>query len=217
MSVKTKKQKAENVDLREQTFNQGHVGPVEIVATAIQQIGQIQKIMFDIDTILLALKGPFSPKGLSPQQFYQRYLLPWLNSHPVLKKAEVRFTGKGFHVLLCLAEPILLPSQELLSRCEGIVQVVQAALPIDVKQPGINALTRPVGSINSKNGKIVKLLRPGEPVSQQEIMSLYEDMSRRPFPTIMQIWFGSDKIEPCPVMHNAAFDLAVINQEMPIA
>ena len=73
------------------------------------------------------------------------------------------------------------------------------ALPTDPQQPGINAMTRPVGSINSKNGETVTLFREGEPVTEQEIISLFEEMRCQSFATLMKIWFGASKLSPCPI------------------
>lgn len=72
-------------------------------------------------------------------------------------------------------------------------------LPSDRQAPGINAMTRPVSSVNSKNGEIVTLLREGEPVTEQEVISLFEEMRRQPFGTLMRIWFGAEKVSLCPV------------------
>lgn len=188
-----------NTDRREQTFNQGHCGPIGLISTAVDAVGQIRTVMLDIDLKLFNPDGPFSPEGLTPLEFYARYVAVWLDNHPVLRKAEVRFTGGGFHVLLNLLEPIRLDTDDRRKRWKGIVQVVQMALPTDPQQPGINAMTRPVGSVNSKNGEIVTLFREGEPVTEPEIVSMFDEMRRQPFLTLMKIWFGTDKLSPCPI------------------
>lgn len=187
------------VDQREQTFNQGHCGKVEMISTAIDNVGQINAIMFDIDLKLFNPNGVFSSAGMSATDFYERHVAFWLDNHPLLRKAEVRFTGNGFHVLLKLDKPIVLNTPNLQKRWRGFVQAVQMILPTDPQQPGINALTRPVGSVNSKNNEIVTCLRPGELVSEQEILALYNEMRHDPLPTLLKVWFGSEKVTPCPI------------------
>ena len=187
------------VDQREQTFNQGHVGPTEFISTKIENIGLIRTIMFDVDFKLINPNGPFQKRNLSPKAYYEKYVSPWLSHHSVLSKAEVRCTGGGYHVLLNLDTPIRLATDEQRKRWQGIVQVIQMVLPIDPQQPGINAMTRPVGSINGKNSKTVTCLRQGSAVTENEIFSLYVSMKDRPFATLMQIWFGAEKVVPCPL------------------
>lgn len=199
MSGKYSKDK--QIDQREQTFNQGNTGPVETISTKTIMIALLRMIMIDIDLDLFAPDGPFSPNGMTPEKFYEEFVAFWLDNHPVLRKAEVRFTGNGFHVLLIFMEPILLSTDDRRKRWGGIVQVIQMVLPSDPKQPGINALTRPVGSVNSKNDEEVTCLRKGKPITEQEVLSLFEEMRRRPFPTLMQIWFGDEKVSPCPLCY----------------
>ena len=60
-------------------------------------------------------------------------------------------------------------------------------------------MTRPVGSINSKTGRQVELIKPGEPVTELEVLHFAEDLTRRGFSTVTQILFGTTTVSPCPI------------------
>jgi hypothetical protein len=71
-------------------------------------------------------------------------------------------------------------------------------LPIDPAQPGITAVTRPIGSINSKNGATVELLHAGESVTADELIELADRMIQQPFRTVLKILSGAEQVTPCP-------------------
>jgi hypothetical protein len=60
-------------------------------------------------------------------------------------------------------------------------------------------MTRPIGSTNSKTNRQVELLRPGQSVTEVDVLNLAEDLARRGFATSMQILLGSTTVSPCPV------------------
>src|SRR5690606_39010405 len=60
-------------------------------------------------------------------------------------------------------------------------------------------VTRPIGSINAKNGRTVSQLTDGHPIAVDSILALADRMRRKPVKTIFQIWFGTDRIQPCPM------------------
>jgi hypothetical protein len=123
----------------------------------------------------------------------------------------VRDSGRGLHVIFWFEEPVAFQTDGERQRWAGIVQVVQAILPIDPDQPGITALTRPVGSINSKTGRKVRCLKPGTPVPIAEVLKLYEQMSGAPFRTVMGVLFGADRVLPCPVCRAEGSALAALD------
>ena len=49
------------------------------------------------------------------------------------------------------------------NRWAAAVKIVQCVLPTDPDCPGITALTRPVGSVNGKNGAAVRVLKTMSP------------------------------------------------------
>ena len=190
----------DQTDLRELLVNQGDIGLVHEIAVSEDQVGQINGIGFDLDRKLMRSDGPFCGLGeMEPEEAYQEVVQGWLMNHPVLAKSEVRMSGGGLHLILWLDEPIILDSCWQLDRWIKMIKVIQASLPIDPDQPGILMMTRPIDSVNSKNGKVVTQLKESEPVTQDEIESFVSEMMEHPFKTVMQILFGSERRTPCPI------------------
>lgn len=189
------------VDARESLVNNGEIGRIESISVATELIGQLRGVMYDLDLKLLRAGMILPDLPDSPGKLYAA-AAQWLDRHPVLCKAEVRDSGQGLHVILRLAEPIVFATAGDRDRWAAIVEVMQAALPIDPDQPGMTAPTRVPGSQNSKNSAVVELFRPGESVTEQDLLSLYSDMCDRPFATVCRILTGSTNLTPCPVCGN---------------
>lgn len=186
------------IDLREQLYNNGDCGPIADVQFSKERITKLRGILLDVDPKLFRKSSAIPQIPDNPEEFYRLVLLLWLSRHPVLTKAEVRCSGTGIHVILWFADPPEFNSDEERRRWEGIVLIVQRVLPADSDQPGITAVTRPIGSINSKNGaKVVQLAAPTT-ISSEEIISLADQMRGSPFRTLTQIVFDTDRITPCP-------------------
>jgi hypothetical protein len=193
-----KKAEPDKVDLREQLVNNGEVGEIGEVSIPADMITSLRGIMLDLDPKLLRCK--IVPKEIrdKPKEFYDQVVSHWLGRHAVLKKAEVRVSGQGLHLIIRLDKPIVFETEADRQRWSGIVRVIQKILPTDPNCPGITALTRPIGSINSKTDAKVQRLHKGEPVTSDEVVLLYEQVRRSPVPTIATILFGADRT-PCPV------------------
>lgn len=108
-------------------------------------------------------------------------------------------SGGGLHVILRPKQPILLDTHWKHAHWIAKIKVIQACLPIDPDQPGILMMTRPIDSVNSKNGKTVAQLQASEPVTEEEIESLASEMMTSPFKTVMRILFGAQQESPCPI------------------
>jgi hypothetical protein len=80
-------------------------------------------------------------------------------------------------------------------------------LPGDPNAPGITAPTRPVGSVNSKNGAVVTELRPGRPVDPARVEAYVRDLAGAPFRTVATTLLGGERAEPCPVCRNPGSSL----------
>jgi hypothetical protein len=190
---------AERVDWRQQLFNQEEVGPITRVSMPAESITRLHGILLDIDP------GLFRPEVIpdavrsSPAKFFERAVAPWLDRDPALQGAEVIVSGRGLHLITRFAEPILIGTDAERMRWDAIVRMVQAALPTDPCAPGITALTRPVGSINGKNGVTVTRLREATPTSRERILTLYERMRDQPFSTVMRLLYGQTRVSPCPI------------------
>jgi hypothetical protein len=189
----------DQVDRREQPYNGRETGPIQKVQFATDNITELNGIVLDIDLHLIRTDCPVPVTTTGPGGFHKTTLGPMLDRHPALAGAEVRDSGRGLHVIIWFDEPVTFNTDGERRRWAGIVQAVQAALPIDPDQPGITALTRPLGSINGKTGREVTCLRPGTPVPVAEVLRLYDQMLRSPFRTVMRILLGADRVSPCAI------------------
>jgi hypothetical protein len=186
------------VDHREQLCNERETGPINTVSLPLVNITRIHGISFDLDINLFRTDGPVPLPLGSVEEFTEQTLKPMLARHPALRGAEIRDSGRNVHAILWFDQSVVLDSDAERDRWKAIVEIIQAALPIDPDMPGITNLTRPVGSINGKTGRPVRILKAGTPVPVAEILKLHDQMLRAPFKTISGILFGSDWISPCP-------------------
>jgi hypothetical protein len=205
------RKKAVPPDYREQLFNDGKIGPIDGIQVSTDRIVRVRGILYDLDLNLYhaGVVIPRVPKD--PKTLYRRIVRDWLSRHPVLNKAEVRFTGGGIHVIPWFAEPVEIENDGDREQWAAIVQVVQAALPVDPQAPGITATTRAFHSTNSKNDSKVIRLKEGQPVSTDEVLALYEEMCSSPFKTVMTILTGGDRISPCPVCNKPESSLLALD------
>lgn len=188
-----------HIALREQLYNQGSVGLVEAISMPEAQITRLKGILLDIDCKFFKPSEIVPQPSVSPNQFYERYVVKWLERHPALSKAEVRNSGCGLHVLLWLDKPIEFKDERERAEWAARVQVIQCALPTDPQQPGLNALTRPIGSINEKNGSTVAQLRQGTLISQEELVAFAMEVATKPFALLVATLTGQTSISPCPI------------------
>ena len=182
-----------DVDLREQLVNGGAVGPITEVSLPEPMITSLRGILLDFDPSL------YRKAVADPKLFCGDLVERWLSRHPVFQKAEVRSSGRGLHVLLLFDRPVEFATQGERQLWAAVVKVIQRLLPTDPGCPGITALTRPVGSVNSKNGKQVRLLKEGRPVDPQEVLALFEEVKAAPFRTVASLLFGGERVSPCPL------------------
>jgi hypothetical protein len=133
-----------------------------------------------------------------PKKFYKAIVSNWLRRNPVLNRAEVRKSGTGLHIILWLDSPVEFQNEGERRRWSAMVRGIQRILPTDPNCPGITALTRPIGSVNSKNKAAVCEVRKGEPIPAEDIIKLFEQIRLSPFRTIAEILYGTDRVTPCP-------------------
>lgn len=186
------------VDERESLVNDCETGPIEEVALPLGRITQLHGIMLDFDLHLLN-EAAFPPGALDrPETFFEQGLKPMLDREEVYRSAEVRVSGRGLHAIVRLDPSIEFRTDTDRKRWAAHVQVVQLLLPTDLRCPGITALTRPLGSINGKNRKVVRSLKEGRPVSPKVVSELVERAQRTRFETVCQLLCGSRIVRPCP-------------------
>lgn len=201
------------VDAREQLFNRGESGPISEVQLAEAEIYQLLSIMIDVDLNQFQESSLTPHVPTDPDEFFTEILDRWLKRNSVLSNAEVRNSGTGFHVILSFEDPPQFHRDAERDRWAGIVKVVQASVPSDSDQPHITAVTRPLGSINSKNGAVVRQLKPGKPVSQMEVIQFALDMKKKSFNTLLKTLWGSEKATPCPICGVSGRTLSALGQK----
>jgi hypothetical protein len=208
---KGKPTKSPAIDLRRQLFNEGRVGRIEQIQVSASCIVQLNGILFDLDPPLYRSGSLTQGLSKNPEKFYKNVVRPWLDRHVTLKNCEVRATGTGLHAILWFDKPVVFNNVGDRDRWAGIVKVVQAALPIDPDQPGITATTRALKSINSKNGAVVRQLSKGTPVTQADVLALFNEMCSSPFESVLKILTGGDSVTPCPVCGKDGTQLAAMD------
>jgi hypothetical protein len=186
-------------DERESLVNACERGPANRVTPRVEEVAAIHGFMTDLDCKIL---GPavIGEAGVeSPDVLYEDHVRKWLDRDPILTKAEVRSTGGGLHVILRLDEPIICGPGEAVMWDE-VARGVRNALPGDPNLNGIIALTRPIGVTNSKYDppREVRLLRPGELVTRDEVLDLNRRVTEQPARLWMRLFFGGERVSPCP-------------------
>lgn len=197
-------------DVRELLANDRPVGPAAIIQIPVEMITTLHGMMIDVDLHLLRADALPAGATESPELLHELVLEPMLARHPVFARAEVRTSGRGLHVLLLLDPPVVFTDAAERDRWAASVKVVQSILPSDPDAPGIAATTRPVGSVNSKTGRRVEVLKPGAPVAPDDVLKLVEAIRARPFAIVAKMLVGG-RTSPCPVCRKPGTRLGVQN------
>src|SRR5262249_39808195 len=142
---------AAHVDWRESLANARATGPITEVSIPQERITGLHGILLDVDPRLLKPGNPFCRPAHDPRRFLPP-TQPVPDRHPLAHLAEVRASGTGLHIIMWLEPAVELYSELDQARWDAAVKVIQSTLPTDPNAPGITALTRPLQSINSKNG-----------------------------------------------------------------
>jgi hypothetical protein len=199
-----------DIDAREQLYNEGKTGPAVEVQLPRQRITALRGILFDLDPGCLVPDNTIFPPADDPATFYAA-VRPVIDRHPLARAAEVRSSGTGLHVILWLRPALELHSAAEQEYWDHIVRAVQRTLPADPDMPGITALTRPVGAVNSKNGARVEALKPGEGVSPEAVQEFMARLAAAPFKETALILFGEERVRPCPVCQGEGSRLDALN------
>jgi hypothetical protein len=188
----------DQTDVREALYNDGGTGPAGRIQIPRERISALRGFVIDLDPHLLRPDNSLFPPSENPRVFHQQ-IGPVLDRHPLARHAEVRDSGRGLHLLVLIEPPVQLHTSGEQRYWDAIVKIVQRTLPADPRAPGITALTRALGSINSKNGRAVELLKKGAPVSPDEVLRFAKDVGAAPFRTIAEILLGAERVECCPL------------------
>ena len=199
------------VDLRESLVNDRKVGTFADVQVAVESITALHGILLDFDPDLLRDDNGIFPPDIAPQSFFEK-IEPVLNRHPLARHAEVRATGRGLHAIIFLEPVVELFTGADQIRWKGAAKAVQRTLPVDPRQPGITAVTRPLGSVNGKNGAKVELLRQGKAVSATNVADYLAEVASAPFRTVAGVLLGADRVEPCPFCRKEGSRLDILDR-----
>ena len=198
------------IDIRQQLFNDGLTGPVGMIQIPTQRITRLLAFMYDLDARLLLPDNPLVPPAADPRRFYEN-IRPVLERHPLARRGEVRSSGGGLHVIVPFGPPVELVTAADQQKWATMIRPAQYSLPADPNAPGITALTRPVGSVNSKNGATVEVIKPGEPIDPREVEAFVRQLLGAPFRTVATILLGDERILPCPACRGEGTRLDVLD------
>jgi hypothetical protein len=198
-------------DHREQLVNGRECGPVTAVALPESMITSLHAVMLDIDPDLF--RADRLPEGATgnPVMMYEGFIGPVLGRHSLYRRAEVRDSGRGLHVLLWLDPHVTFEDESDRTRWAAIVRIVQRVLPSDPNAPSITSLTRPVASVNTRTGRRVAALKPGEPVHPDDLLDLVEEVAIAPFKVAAGLLLGSD-LSPCPACRGPGTRLGILDK-----
>jgi hypothetical protein len=199
------------VDARESLCNDRCAGPAYDVSLPRERITQLHGILLDLDPNLYRQGNSFFPPAEDPKTFYPSSHAI-LDRHPLTRHAEVRCSGSGLHVLIWLQPAVELKTAADQERWEAIVRAVQCSLPVDPDAPGLTALTRPVGAINSKTGASVVVLKEGAPVDPALVVDFVGRLNAAPFKEIAQPLLNAESVSPCPVCQAVGSRLDVLDR-----
>lgn len=197
-------------DEREAIFNGRERGPAHAIERPVDEIAAISGFMNDLDLKLLNPEVLGESALASPAAFYEQHVRHWLDRDPVLRKAQVRDTGGGVHVLLWLDEPVIISAGQQ-RQWDAVARGLHDALPGDPNLTGIIAMTRPVGALNLKYDppREVQLLREGTPVTQKEVLDLIERLATAPARLWMNLVTGGERASPCPLCRKEGTSLGI--------
>jgi hypothetical protein len=197
-------------DLRQQLVNEQKTGTLAEVQLPLERVTAVHGILFDLDPKLYQPDNTLFPPDTDPKAFFQK-VKPVLDRHPLARLAEVRVSGTGLHVIVRLDPPAELKSAAAQRHWDAVVGAVQCTLPGDVNAPRITALTRAVGSTNSKNGATVEVLRPGEAVAPRVVEEFLTRVCKARFREVATILLGGERVQPCPVCRGAGSRLDALD------
>jgi hypothetical protein len=187
-----------NNDQREALWNDRPVGIASLIQVPEERITTPHGILFDLDPKLYIPGNLLFPPDADPVTFYNN-MRGVLARHPLARHAEVRVSGTGLHIIVRLEPAVEMTTAGQQERWKHVVRVVQSTLPIDLEAPGITALTRPVDSINSKNGATVTVVKEAEPLPPAAVEEYLQQLVCAPFKEIAIPLLGGLRRSPCPV------------------
>lgn len=201
---------ADNNDERESLVNDRRRGRASEIAVKVSEVTSIWAFMLEIDIDILDPDACGAEALASPEAFYDAHVSMWLSRDPVLSRAEVRDSGHGLHVLFWLDEPITC-NDEQAKKWDAVAYGIRNVLPCDPRGPGLIAMSRPVGAMNTKHEphKEVRQLKAGQPISRGDIEDLAKRLADAPSRLWMALFHGGERAQPCPLCGDEGTSLGV--------
>jgi hypothetical protein len=202
-------------DERESLVNEHQRGLASEIAVKVSEVTSIRAFMLEIDIDILDPDACGAEAVASPEAFFESHVSIWLLRDPVLSRAEVRDSGHGLHVLLWLDEPIRC-DEEQAKKWDAVAYGIRNVLPCDPRGPGLIAMSRPVGAMNTKHEphKEVRQLRAGQPISRGDIEDLAKRLADAPSRLWMALFHGGERVQPCPLCCDEGTSLGVAGEWM---
>lgn len=199
-----------NVDLRESLYNGHAVGLAQDIQLPREAVTRLHGLVIDLDANVLK-PNPWFPPAETAESFLTG-ITPVLSRHPILRHAEIRDTGRWLHAIVWFKDAIELHTAADQQRALGLHRMLKASVPSDPAAQALITMTRPVGSINSKTGMPVRMLRPGDPVPADVFLEWANEVQKKPFETLGMILFGERRTKPCPYCdsENSYLDLGEV-------
>jgi hypothetical protein len=185
-----------NTDIREALYNDRLVGPAPRIQRPREGAGTLWGLLVDLDADLLK-PNPWFPPADTAEAFYTA-IRPALGRHEVLRHAEIRDSGRWLHAIIYFAEPVELKTAREQERWTALHRVLIGSVPADPSAPALIALSRPVGSLNGKTGRPVRVLKAADEIPASILIEWSEEVNRKPFLTLGRTLFGDQRVSPCP-------------------
>jgi hypothetical protein len=199
-----------NVDLREALSNDRPVGLAGVIQVPTERITTLHGFLLDFDPKLYVPGNPLFPPAEDPVAFFEG-IRGVLERHPIVQHAEIRASGTGLHAIVRLEPAVELGTADEQERWAALVRAVQCSLLADPDAPGITALTRAVGSVNSKNGATVTVLKEGQAVAPKAVEEFVARLVAAPFKEVAFPLLGAMRVSPCPLCGKEGSRLDVLD------
>lgn len=185
-------------DDRETLCNAALMGPARDIQYAAEEIVELRCVMIDLDPRYLSTSLPWGDSLGDPRRLWHEHLRPGLTLIGLAEWCEARLSGTGLHLIISFSTPVSIDSNRDRQVWDARIRVLQSLLLGDPHSPGITALTRPVGSINTKNQALVETIHAGQLITAEQFAIVVDQLAAEPARTVMQYVYGTDRVTPCP-------------------
>ncbi len=185
-------------DNRETLCNARITGHAQIIQYKLEEIVELRGVMVDVDPQYLSTTLPWGHALGDPRSLWIEHIQKGLAAIGLVEFIEARMSGTGLHLVIWFDMPVPLASQRDREIWDARIRLLQSLLLGDPQSPGITALTRPVGSRNSKSQVEVETIHAGRPITAEQFAIIVDQLAAEPARTVIRYVYGSDRVTPCP-------------------